>query len=150
MRASDAAIELIKEFEGLRLSPYLCPSGVPTIGFGHTAGVTLGMIPITADLAEEWLRDDLARFEKAVTDAVRIPLQQHEFDALVVFVFNVGVSAFRTSTLVRCLNAGDRAAAAGEFGKWNKASRAGQLVIMPGLVARRLAERKLFEGRPGK
>lgn len=150
MKASKLSVELIKRFESLRLEVYCCPSGIPTIGYGHTAGVTLGMSPITAELAEEWLREDLARFEKAVTDAVRVPLQQHEFDALVAFVFNVGVSAFRTSTLVRHLNDGDRAGAAAEFPKWNKGTVNGKLVVMPGLIARRLRERQLFEGRSGK
>lgn len=150
MQASDAVIQLIKEFEGLRLKAYLCPSGVPTIGYGHTLGVTLQTPPITAEEAVRLLHEDLPRYEKAVLDAVRVPLQQNEFDALVSFVFNVRVSDFRTSTLLRHLNDGDRAAAAAEFPKWNKGTVKGQLVVMPGLVARRLRERQLFEGRSGK
>ena len=147
MQASDAAIQLIRQFEGFRAAPYLCPSGVPTIGYGHTAGVTMAAKPITEEQATVLLAADLQRYEKAVEAAVTLPLMQHEFDALVSFVFNIGVSAFRTSTLLRHLNAGDRAAAAGQFGVWNKGRRGGQLVVLPGLVARRLAERKLFEGR---
>lgn len=149
MKASETVIELIKEFEGLRLKPYLCGSGVPTIGWGHTEGVTMQMAPITLEKAKEFLRQDLPRYEKGVNDAVRVELQQHEFDALVSFVFNVGVSAFRTSTLLRHLNDGDRSAAA-EFPKWNKKRVAGRLVVEPGLVTRRAAERLLFEGRAGK
>lgn len=147
MQASDAVIELIKQFEGLRLKPYLCGSGRPTIGWGHTEGVTMQTPPITVEKAKELLRQDMPRYEKGINDAVRGELQQHEFDALVSFVFNVGVSAFRTSTLLRHLNDGDRAGAAAEFPKWNKKRVAGRLVVEPGLVARRLAERKLFEGR---
>lgn len=150
MRASKHAIQLIKQFEALRLAPYLCPSGVPTIGYGHTAGVSLSMLPITEAEATDMLHDDIVRYERAVSEAVTLPLAQHEFDALVSFTFNVGVGALRTSTLVRHLNAGDRAAAAAEFPKWDKGRRGGRLVVMPGLVARRAEERRMFEGRAGK
>lgn len=150
MRAFKHAIQLIKQFEDLRLTPYLCPSGVPTIGYGHTSGVSLSILPITEAEATDMLQDDIVRFERAVSEAVTLPLEQHEFDALVSFAFNVGVGALRTSTLLRHLNAGDRAAAAAEFPKWNKGRRGRQLVVMPGLVARRAEERRLFEGRAGK
>jgi lysozyme len=106
--------------------------------------------PITENQAAVLLTADLARYEKAVLDAVTLPLKQYEFDALVSLVFNIGVSAFRTSTVVRHLSAGDRAAAAAAFSQWNKARVGGSLVVLPGLVARRLAERRLFEGRTGQ
>ncbi len=150
MQASDSAIQLIRQFEGFRAAPYLCPSGVPTIGYGHTAGVTMATAPITEAAAAELLAVDLQRFESAIAAAVTVPLVQHEFDALVVLVFNIGIGAFRTSTLLRHLNAGDRAAAAQQFSVWNKGRQGGQLVVLPGLVARRQAERLLFEGRTGK
>jgi lysozyme len=149
MQASDTAIQLIRRFEGFRAAPYLCPSGVPTIGYGHTAGVTMAAKPITEEQATVLLAADLARFERAVEEAIRIPLEQHEFDALVSFVFNIGVSAFRTSTLVRYLNGGDRSAAAVEFERWNKGRVRGTLIPLTGLSLRRTAERRLFEGRSG-
>jgi lysozyme len=149
MRASSAAVELIKEFELLHMSPHLDSSGVPTIGFGHTAGVALSTPPVTEPEAVQMLLEDMARYEQAVHEAVRVPLVQHEFDALVSFTFSVGVGALRTSMLLRSLNAGDRAAAACEFQKWNRASKGGQMVVTSFLVARRAAERRMFEGRSG-
>jgi lysozyme len=147
MRASEAAIDLIREFESFRPTPYLCPSGVPTIGYGHTSDVCMSTAPVTQAEAVEILRRDLARFELAVVESVSVPLDQSEFDALVSLAFNIGVSAFRTSTLLRHLNAGDRAAPAAEFDVWNKGRAGGKLVVLPGLVARRSRERRLFEGR---
>ncbi len=150
MRASNATIQLIKDFEAFRAKPYLCDAGRPTIGYGHTGGVTLKDPAITMKQAEELLAADLAYYEKGVHDAVRVPLQQYEFDALVSLIFNIGVEAFRTSTLLRHLNAGDRAAAALQFPAWNKRTVAGKLVVTAGLVARRAVEKRLFEGRSGK
>jgi len=149
MRASRKAVDLIKRFESLRREPYLCPAGIPTIGYGHTAGVSLSMLPIEEADAVEMLADDLDRYERAVNEAVKEPIEQHEFDALVCLTFNIGIGALRTSSLLRHLNAGDRAAAAVEFLKWNMGMKAGHLVVMPGLVARRAEERRLFEGRSG-
>jgi lysozyme len=141
---------MIRRFEGFRAAPYLCPSGVPTIGYGHTSGVTLKTALITEEQAVVLLAADLQRYEQAVEAAVTIPLEQHEFDALVSLVFNIGVSAFRTSTLLRHLNAGDRAAAGAEFDRWNKGRVGGTLIPLTGLSLRRTAERRLFEGRAGK
>ena len=150
MRASEDCIQLIRRFEGFRSAPYLCPSGVPTIGYGHTAGVTMASKPITEEQALVLLTADLQRYEAAVEAAVTLLLTQYEFDALVSLVFNIGVSAFRTSTLIRHLNAGDRAAAAAEFDRWNKGRVRGTLIPLTGLSLRRTAERRLFEGRSGK
>lgn len=147
MRVSTKAIQLLKDFEGFRAAPYLCPSGVVTIGYGHTEGVSLKSEPITEQLAAAVLALDVRHYEDAVEAAVTVPLSQWEFDALVCWTFNVGVSAMRTSTLLRALNAGDRAAAAGEFLKWDKGRQAGKLVTFPGLTRRRQAEKALFEGR---
>ena len=98
MKASSKALELIKQFEGLRLKAYLCPGGVWTIGYGHTAGVKSGMV-ITEAQAEEFLLSDIAIFEKAINDQ-NLALTQNMFDALVSFTFNVGVGNFKRSTLL--------------------------------------------------
>ena len=98
MKASSKALELIKQFEGLRLKAYLCPGGVWTIGYGHTAGVKSGMV-ITEAQAEKFLLSDIAVFEKAVNDQ-NLALTQNMFDALVSFTFNVGVGNFKRSTLL--------------------------------------------------
>jgi len=147
MQASIKALSLIKEFEGFRAVPYLCPSGVVTIGYGHTAGVTMQSPPVDERQAAAVLAMDVRHYERAVEAAVTVPLNQDEFDALVCWTFNVGVAAMRTSSLLRALNAGDRAAAAAEFLKWNKKRQAGKLVTEPGLIRRRQAEKALFEGR---
>lgn len=142
MQISHKGLDLIKEFEGLRLDAYQCSAGVWTIGFGTTRGVKRGE-RITKERAEELLRDDVAQFERAISQAVKVDLAQHEFDALVAFIYNVGSDAFAKSTLLRLLNAGDRAGAAGQFQRWNKAG--GQ--VLAGLTRRRAAERAMFEGK---
>ena len=147
MKTSDRGIALIKAHEGLRLEAYPDPAHgwkVGTIGYGHTSAagppkVERGM-KITEAGADAILRQDLAKFERYVLDAVKVPLNQNEFDALVSFTFNLGPGNLRSSTLLRKLNAGDRAGAADEFGKWVKAGGK----TLPGLVKRREAERALF------
>ena len=143
MQISKAGLDLIKEFEGLYLKAYRCPAGVPTIGYGHTAGVAMGQT-ITQQQADDYLRRDVRQFERAVERQVSVPLTQGQFDALVSFAFNLGEGALAQSTLLRLLNAGDYAGAAAQFDRWNKASGR----VLPGLVRRRAAERALFESRP--
>jgi lysozyme len=139
MKTSKRGIDLIKRFEGVRLHAYKCPAGVPTIGYGHTVGVQMGE-SITLAQAEQMLRDDLPIYEVGVRSLVKQPLTQGQFDALVSFAFNLGVGALGKSTLLRRLNAGDYAGAAGEFGKWVNAGG----IRLRGLVLRREAERALF------
>ena len=139
MKASSKALELIKQFEGLRLKAYLCPGGVWTIGYGHTAGVKSGMV-ITEAQAEEFLQSDIAVFEKAVNDQ-NLALTQNMFDALVSFTFNVGVSNFKRSTLL-CkikVNPLDNSIM-DEFLRWVYSKGR----VLPGLQRRRLAEMKLY------
>lgn len=132
-------IDLIKRFEGLRLRSYLCPANVWTIGYGHTGNVTSNQI-ITSEQAESILKSDLQRFENAVSDAVKVPLNQNQFDALVSLAFNIGVGAFSGSTLVRMLNAANYTGAADQFLRWNRAGGR----VLDGLTRRRQAERALF------
>ncbi|ROZ86902.1 lysozyme [Pseudomonas neustonica] len=140
MQISPKGLELIKSHESLQLDAYLCPAKVWTIGYGHTGDVVRGQ-RITEAGADKLLLNDLQRFEKAV-NAVLVPLDQDQYDALVSFAFNVGVGAFNSSTLLRLLNHGDYAGAAGQFKRWNK----GGGKVLPGLVRRREEERALFEG----
>lgn len=142
MQISKAGLDLIKQFEGLYLKAYRCPAGVPTIGYGHTAGVAMGQT-ITQQQADDYLRRDVRQFERAVERLVKVPLTQGQFDALVSFAFNLGEGALAQSTLLRLLNAGDYAGAAAQFERWNKAGGR----VLPGLVRRRAAERALFEAR---
>ena len=139
MKASSKALELIKQFEGLRLKAYLCPGGVWTIGYGHTAGVKSGMV-ITEAQAEEFLLSDIAVFEKAVNDQ-NLDLTQNMFDALVSFTFNVGVGNFKRSTLLCTIkvNPWDNSIM-DEFLRWVYSKGR----VLPGLQRRRLAEMKLY------
>lgn len=137
-----AGLELIKSFEGLKLKGYLCPAGIPTIGYGHTgAGVRVGQV-ITEAQAEELLRADLRRFEDAVFKLVGYHATDNQFSALVSFAFNVGAGegGLKTSTLLRKHNEGDYAGAKAEFAKW----RMGGGKVLNGLIRRRAAEASLY------
>lgn len=139
MQISANGLDLIKRFEGLKLKSYLCPANVWTIGYGSTgAHVRHGMVISEAE-AEALLRQDVARFERAVEAVTQAPTQA-EFDALVSFAFNVGSGALKSSTLLRLHNAGDRQGAADQFLRWNRAGK----MILPGLTRRRAAERALY------
>ncbi|EMH4072722.1 lysozyme [Serratia marcescens] len=142
MKTSAKGKEFIKGFEQLRLKAYPDPGtgGEPwTIGWGHTKGVKPGD-RITQEQAEAFFYEDLAVFELTVNSAIKRTMTQNQFDAMVSLAFNIGGSAFAGSTLVKKFNAGDVQAAAEEFPKWRNS--AGK--VMPGLVKRREAERKLF------
>ncbi len=133
-------VDLIKQFEGLRLEPYLCAAGVPTIGYGHTRGVTMKSRRISQEQADDYLRRDLLDAERAVQHFVTVAMNDNQFAALVSFVFNVGLSNFLASTLRKKLNAGEYLEAASEFQKWVYAGKK----RIPGLVNRRAAEKALF------
>lgn len=146
MKTSERGVEAIAGYEGVRLEAYPDPGtgGEPiTIGVGHTGGVKLGDV-ITHEEAMRLLADDLCKAEGAVNNAVRVPVSQHEFDAMVSLCFNIGGGAFSKSTLVRLLNIGDRLGASNEFTKWNKANGR----ILSGLVTRRAGERAMFLEQP--
>jgi lysozyme len=96
---------------------------------------------ITQARAEELLKQDVASAEAEVKRLVTVPLTQHQFDALVDFVFNCGAGNLQHSTLLRLLNAGDYASTAAHFGDWVKSGGH----VLPGLVRRRYAEAQLFK-----
>lgn len=139
---STACLDLITRYEGFSPTPYRCPAGVWTIGYGHTAGVSSSSPAITQQDAAQLLSADLEPLGRAVAAVLHIETTQQEFDALVSFAYNVGISALRGSTLLRELNAGDRIGAAEQFMAWTKAGGR----ELPGLVRRRAAERALFQG----
>lgn len=129
----------IEQWEGLRLESYQDGAGVWTIGFGHTGNVKPGQV-CKAEQASKWLRADLLEAEMTVDRFVKVELSDNQFGALVAFVFNVGVAAFASSTLLRKLNAGDSASVPGELAKWNKITVSGKKVPSKGLSNRRAAE----------
>ena len=133
-------LHLTEQFEGCKLTAYQDVKGILTIGYGHTAGVTEGMT-ITQAQADAFLQDDIQWAVHVVNGLVKTSLTQPEFDAIVDFVFNVGSGNFASSTLCRLLNAGEIAAAANEFEKWDKSGG----VTVAGLLRRRVAEENLFK-----
>ncbi|AMO43495.1 putative endolysin [Pseudomonas phage K4] len=139
-------IDAIKEHEGLRLVAYLDSVGVWTIGYGDTGPDVVKGLTITKEEAEKRLRRRLVEFEGYVNTYVKVPLKQHQFDALVSLVYNIGPTNFKTSTLLKKLNAGDYIGAADQFLVWNKGRVDGKLVVIKGLANRRAKERKQFLG----
>lgn len=136
----------LREFEGLRLVAYQDVAGVWTIGYGHTGPDVRKGLTITRDRAEDLLYRDLAWVRAEIEESVKVPLKAHQEDALSSLIFNIGASAWRKSTVLRRLNAGDYAGAAEAIAMWNKARVNGKLTVVPGLVRRREAERTMFVG----
>lgn len=140
-----ATKDLVKHFEGLALRAYLCPAGVPSIGYGHTGGVSLDD-SITAEEAEELLEHDLTEAATHVDRLVRVPLNENQRGALASFVLNLGAIAFMSSTLRDLLNKGQYDVVPRELRRWTKARHpvTRKLVELPGLVRRREAEAALW------
>ena len=140
-KVPERAIDLIKEFEGFRRNLYVCPAGKPTIGYGHV--IQPGekfFIPMTEEYAETLLGMDLERFCKGVDELLKVHVTDSQFGALVSFAFNIGLGAFKQSTMLKMLNDGKYKEAGGQFMRWVFADKK----QLPGLVKRRAAERNLF------
>jgi lysozyme len=167
LHISPAGIALEKKYEkgpavscpfGFAPRAYRCDAGKPTIGWGHVITAKDAFFHtslIDADMADFLLRADNVRFEDGIRSLVKVPLAQHEFDALVSLTLNIGIGKadgvagdFADSTLLRKLNANDRRGAADEFLKWNKYRdpSCGCLKVANGLIARRADERAMFLG----
>lgn len=150
MKINEHGLKIIKDFEGLRLKAYpdiALGKKRMTIGYGHTsvAGVPEvyeGMI-ISEFEANRILKQDLLKYEAAVKKAVKVPLTSNQFSALVSLVYNIGISAFKSSTLLRLLNARDYSSASYQFSRWNKAGGR----VLTGLIRRRNAEAALFSAK---
>ena len=146
MKISNNGLNLIKQFEGLSLKPYLDAVDIPTIGFGNTfyedgTKVTLKDKPITEQRATELLEFIANKtFSENINKVVKVPLSQNQFDALVSFAYNIGNKNFNWSTLLKKLNQSDYEGASLEFGRWNQAGGK----ILNGLVLRRQKEKELF------
>lgn len=146
MKISENGLNLIKQFEGLSLKPYLDAVNIPTIGFGSTyyedgTKVTLKDKPITQERATQLLEFISNKtFSENINKVVKVPLNQNQFDALVSFAYNIGNKNFNWSTLLKKLNLSDYEGASLEFGRWNQANGK----ILNGLVLRRQKEKELF------
>ena len=144
MVTNDAGIKLIKEFEGLKLQAYQDIAGIWTIGHGHTRTASKGM-EITNEGAHRLLQDDLKATEDGVTRALGdVPTTPHQFSAMVALAYNIGVGAFRDSTVLREHKKGNHDTAAQAFLMWDKATINGKLTPVAGLKRRREAEAELY------
>ena len=139
MKLGERGTEILKYFDGCKLTAYQDSVGVWTIGYGHTKGVYNGMT-ITQEEAEQMLLTELEEYEGYIENMVTVPLTQNQFDALVVWIYNLGPTNFKNSTLLKELNAGNYNAAGQEITRWNKAGGK----VLAGLVKRREAEAELF------
>lgn len=142
-RTNSDGVTLIKDYEGLHLTPYLCAAKIWTIGYGHTRTVQAGM-QITPEQADQLLDDDLRLVERAVQRAVTVPLNDNQFAALVSFAFNVGINNFQNSTLLKLLNRGWYEQVPAQLMRWNRVN--GE--VMGGLSRRRAAEGQLWKRTP--
>ena len=139
MNISLEGINLIKHFEGCELEAYKCPAGVWTIGYGHTKDVQPGD-SWSEDHADHMLEVEMEEYEKYINDLVTVELNQNQFDAMVSWVYNLGVGNLQSSTLLKVLNAGDYAGVPEQMLRWNKAGGK----VLEGLTRRRQAEADLF------
>ena len=146
MKLTAEGLALIKEFEGFRARAYKCPAGIWTIGYGHTSNagplaVHEGLV-VSHGEAEAILVRDAAAFAAGVAKELKVELGGHQFSALVSFAYNVGLGNFRSSSVLRAVNAGDAAAVPRRLQLWIKAGGK----VLPGLVRRRAAEAEMFIG----
>lgn len=150
MTISQNGLDLIKSFEGLRLTAYTATEeerlkNIWTIGYGNTyypdgKKVKQGDTLSSASEAAGLLRAAVKDFERGVNEAIKVPMTQNQFDAMVSLAYNIGVGAFKKSTLVANMNKINTISVANEFPKWNKAGGK----VLTGLMRRRAAERELF------
>lgn len=144
-----AGLAIVDFYEQFRAMPYLCSSGVPTIGKGTTRypdGRRVALTDDPIDVVEaDRLRDlYISRMEADMMKIISVKLTDNQFSALGSLCYNIGITEFKTSTLLRLLNKSDFKGAADQFAVWNKGRENGQLVVKAGLVKRRASERKLF------
>lgn len=146
---TNRALDLIKQFEGFSPTPYRCPGGHTTIGYGHVIRVGDYLYDFLLDgdelyvrkgEAEDLLREDVRHAERAVIRLIDVPLHDCQFDALVSFAFNVGAGALQRSTLRRKINRGEHAVVPAELSRWVWSGG----LRLPGLVRRRAAEGMLY------
>lgn len=154
MTLGSMAEELIKKYEAddinKYLNAYIDPVGIPTIGYGSTYNydknrkVMIGD-KITQKKAVDWLKKETKTIVPQIKALIKVPIKQNQLDSLTSFVYNVGIGAFRRSTLLRLLNSrAPKEQVAAEFDRWNKGMVNGQLQVLPGLVRRRSEEKALF------
>lgn len=144
MTLNEKSLDLIKSFEQLRLKVYPDQAGLPTIGWGHLIKPDENLTEITKEQADDLLKKDLQIAEDAANKYIHVRLSDNQYGAIVSFIFNTGVQAFRGSTLLRKLNQGQFEEVPEHIAEWNKVTKNGVKQISNGLVNRRMAEIKLW------
>jgi lysozyme len=149
VRTNEAALDIVRRYEGLRLKPYICPAGFWSIGYGFTQGITEDTPPITEEQAEALLLHVVADLEKKLARMLLVPVNDNQFSALVALAYNIGPTNFRHSTLRACVNRRDFKPpadpnAADEFLRWVYGGPPGKKKKLAGLIKRREEERALF------
>lgn len=142
MQISDAGLAHIKALEGYREVPYKDAGGVLTVGYGHTGKDVREGVNVSQEQAEALLRADCKTAEDAINKYVHVVLNQHQFDALVSFAYNVGAKAFINSTLLTVVNSGHNDEVSYQLMRWVFVSGKRN----KGLVNRRAAECRLYHG----
>ena len=142
MKISEQRLELIKHFEGCELEAYKCAAGVWTIGYGHIKTAVEGKV-ITQEEADNLLVEEIIEYEDYVRAAVKVPLKQYQFDALVSWTFNLGNGNLNASTMLKVLNREEYEGVPAQMARWNKAGGK----VLEGLIRRREAEGLLFENK---
>ena len=140
MRKSKDGVDLIKHFEGCKLEAYQCSGDVWTIGHGHTKGVEEGQ-KITKKIAAAFLQEDIEMVETHVTRLVTVELEQHQWDALISWCFNLGCGNLRSSTMLQVINRGEIDQVTSELIRWDKSNGK----ALAGLTRRRKSEATLFD-----
>ncbi len=139
----ESASIIIKKWESFKNKMYLCPAKIPTIGYGHVILPSDNIKPtdiITHERAVHLLNKDMEIALQSILKYVQVDLTSNQLAALVSFVFNIGVTAFKKSTMLRMINSKNYTGAAGQFSKWVYANGK----ILKGLQNRRIEECKLF------
>ena len=139
---SAEGMALIKKFEGCKLKAYLDAVNVPTIAYGRTKKVKMGDT-CTQEQAEAWIEEEMQEYEGYINDMVKVELSQFQFDALVAWVYNLGPTNLKNSTLLKVLNEGDYNGVPAQIKRWNKAGGS----VLDGLTRRREAEALLFQDK---
>ena len=142
MKISEEGLALIKKFEGCELEAYQCAAGIWTIAYGRIKEVKEGHT-CTQKQAEAWLDEELHEYQSYIDDMVEVDLEQCQFDALVSWVYNLGPSNLKSSTLLKVLNNSEYDEVPEQIKRWNKAGGK----VLEGLVRRREAEALLFLGK---
>jgi len=151
MKLNQKGLDIIISYEGFSSKPYLDPVGIPTIGYGTTVypngkKVTMQDALISKEVALVYKMDHIAKMEKILKSLIKVALSDNRYSAICSLVYNIGIGAFRTSTLLKVINEAPGAPGIrDEFMKWNKATdKSGRKIELPGLTKRRKAEADLY------